>query len=138
MNGTRGIVRAIVYRGGDRPDHTDEMRRVPAVVLVECEGYASTPFFDVAQFPQRAKWVPYFPRNVKHEVDGGVARSQLALTLAWALTPWKAQGMTLNKVIVHLGVAASKPGVAFVAMTRVRHYDGLALDDSFPAVGVFQ
>ena len=138
MNGTRGVVRAIVYRSGDRPDHTDEMRRVPAVVLVECEGYASAPFFDAERFPERRKWVPYFPRNVKHEMDGGIARSQLALTLAWALTPWKAQGMTLNKVRVILGKAASKPGVAFVALTRAQHYDGLALDDSFPAMDVFQ
>ena len=71
-------------------------------------------------------------------MDGGIVRSQLALTLAWALTPWKAQGMTLNKVRVNLGKAASKPGVAFVALTRARHYDGLALDDSFPAMDVFQ
>ena len=46
--------------------------------------------------------------------------------------------MTLNKVRVNLRKAASKPGVAFVALTRARHYDGLALDDSFPAMDVFQ
>ncbi len=63
---------------------------------------------------------------------------QLAVTLAWALTPWKAQGMSLEQVTVKLGAAASKPGVAFVALTRARHPDGLALDDNFPVFSAFQ
>jgi len=138
MNGTRGIVRAIVYRDGNRPDHPDAMQRLPAVVLVECPSYASEPFFDIERFPERMKWIPFFPRDIKLESDGGVSRCQFALTLAWALTPWKAQGMTLDKVVVNLGKAASKPGVAFVALTRASHYYGLALDDTFPAKDVFQ
>ena len=138
MNGTRGVVRAIVYRNGDRPDHTDVRRQLPAVVLVECPSYAGAAFFDTAVFPERRRWIPFFPREIRLETDGGVARSQMALTLAWALTPWKAQGMTLDKVVVNLGSAASKPGVAFVALTRARHYDGLALDDTFPDMHTFQ
>ena len=138
MNGTRGVARAIVYRSGDRPDHTDVRRQLPAVVLVECASYAGESFFDKVAFPERRQWIPYFPRELRLETDGGIARSQFALTLAWALTPWKAQGMTLDKVVVNLGNAASKPGVAFVALTRARHYDGLALDETFPAMSVFQ
>jgi len=45
--------------------------------------------------------------------------------------------MTLEKVVVNLGKAASKPGVAFVALTRASHYYGLALDDTFPAKDMF-
>ena len=138
MNGTRGTVRAIVYRYGDRPDHADPQRRLPAVVLVECPSYAGEAFFDFEAFPERRQWIPFFPRDIKLELDGGTSRSQLALTLAWALTPWKAQGMSLEKVVVNLGKAASKPGVAFVALTRVRHPHGLALDDNFPAYATFQ
>ena len=138
MNGTRGIVRAIVYRNGNNPDHRDPMRRLPAVVLVECPSYEHDSFFDVNRFPDRRRWIPFFPREVKLETDGGIARSQLSLTLGWALTPWKAQGMSLDKVVVSLGKAASKPGVAFVALTRARHYDGLAIDDTFPAMHTFQ
>ena len=40
--------------------------------------------------------------------------------------------MTLDKAVVRLGRAASSPGVAFVALSRVRHPDALMLDDEFP------
>ena len=79
-----------------------------------------------------------FPRGVNAETETQVTRTQLPIVLAWALTPWKAQGMSLEKVIVKIGSAASKPGVAFVALTRARHPDGLALDDDFPVFSTFQ
>ena len=41
--------------------------------------------------------------------------------------------MTLDKVIVSLSHACAKPGVLFVALTRVRHPDNLLLEDDFPA-----
>ena len=82
--------------------------------------------------------MPFFPRIGSAENKEGMSRKQLAVTLAWALTPWKAQGMSLEQVTVKLGAAASKPGVAFVALTRARHPDGLALDDNFPVFSAFQ
>ena len=42
--------------------------------------------------------------------------------------------MTLKKAVVKIGVSASKPGVAFVALSRVGHPDDLMLDDDFPAL----
>ena len=48
------------------------------------------------------------------------------------MTPWKAQGMTLDRAVVRLTRAAASPGVAFVALSRVRHPDHLMLEDSFP------
>ena len=63
-----------------------------------------------------------------------ISRTQFPLVLGWALTPWKAQGMTLDKVIVKLGASVSEPGVLFVALSRVRHPNDLMLDDDFPAL----
>ena len=63
-----------------------------------------------------------------------ISRTQFPLVLGWALTPWKAQGMTLDKVIVKLGASVGEPGVLFVALSRVRHPDDLMLDDEFPAL----
>ena len=41
--------------------------------------------------------------------------------------------MTLVKAVVKLGkMAAAKPGVLFVAMTRCRHPDHVMLEDDFP------
>ena len=132
------MIRAIVHRRGSRPDHDDPQRRVPDVLLVDCPGYAGEPFFDVVRFPNRKQWVPIFPRRAAREDDSSLARTQLPVILAWALTPWKAQGMSLDKVMAQLGKAASRPGVAFVALTCVRRPDGLALDDDFPVFSVFQ
>ena len=40
--------------------------------------------------------------------------------------------MTLEKAVIQIGTAAAKPGVAFVALSRVRHPDHLMLEDTFP------
>ena len=141
INGTRGTIRAIVYRHGNRPDHASPACRMPSVVIVECASFVGRPpplFFFFLDEPERAKWVPFFPREVKYENDNTISRTQVSFVLAWALTPWKAQGMSLDKVVVKLGKAAARPGVAFVALTRARHPDGLALDDSFPSMSTFQ
>ena len=45
MNGTRGVIRAIVYRKGGRPDHVIPHQRLPAVILVEFPEYSGEPFF---------------------------------------------------------------------------------------------
>ena len=54
-------------------------------------------------------------------MEENVIRGQYPLTLAWALTHWKAQGMTLDRVRVLLSDrTAGVPGIAF-ALTRARH-----------------
>jgi len=41
--------------------------------------------------------------------------------------------MTLDKVTVSLSHACVKPGVLFMALTRVRHPDNLLVEDVFPS-----
>lgn len=52
---------------------------------------------------------------------------QFPLRLAWALTIHKAQGLTLDKVYVDLGRGAFAHGQTYVALSRCRAFDGLAL-----------
>lgn len=68
--------------------------------------------------------------------------TQIPLTLAWAVTIHKAQGLSFDDVRVDMGRAAFAPGQAYVALSRARTLDGLSLarplteDDFFvdPAV----
>jgi hypothetical protein len=64
-------------------------------------------------------------------IDGFVSRAQMfqISTLFFLMT---ITGMTLDRVVVRLTKSASSPGVAFVALSRVRHPDHLMLDGSFP------
>ena len=81
----------------------------------------------------RRNWVPIFRQLVASTVEEQVAREQFPLTLAWALTHWKAQGMTLDKVRVHLSSrTAAVPGIGFVAITRVRHPWDLVFEEDLP------
>ena len=61
--------------------------------------------------------------------DAAITREQFPLTLAWALTHWKAQGMTLRRVRVCMrSAAAAIAGVGYVAITRVKHIEHLLFD----------
>ena len=67
------------------------------------------------------------PIKVKERYeDATIARVQVPLRLAWALTVHKSQGMTLKKAVVDVqGAFAS--GQAYTALSRLESLDGLRL-----------
>ena len=131
MNGSQCTLKHSLYAPGTHPNHHDPTQRLPACIILDFPKYTGPPFFPE---PERKTWVPIFPRTVYDADNRSISRTQFPLVLGWALTPWKAQGMTLDKVIVKLGAAVREPGVLFVALSRVRHPDDLMLDDDFPAM----
>ncbi len=85
------------------------------------------------------KCVPIFRQEFPALSDEDVIRKQFPLTLAWALTHWKAQGMTLARARVALSKKTAKqPGIGFVAVTRVRHVRDLIFENDLPEWDEFQ
>ena len=100
------------------------------------QGWARSYFPDE---PEKRRWIPIYRETAYSVVEQDVARKQFPLTLAWALTHWKAQGMTLNRVRISLGsVGASTPGLGYVAVTRVKHYRDVVFETDLPPYEVFQ
>ena len=60
------------------------------------------------------------------------SRLQIPLKLSWAITIHKAQGLTLNKVVVDVGKKEFSSGLTYVACSRVRHLKDLLFKAPFP------
>ena len=66
-------------------------------------------------------------------MQGGSAcsRLQIPLKLAWAITIHKAQGLTLDKVVIDIGKKEFSAGLMFVACSHVRHLSDITFDPPF-------
>lgn len=62
-----------------------------------------------------------------HVGDLIVTRDQIPLTLAWATTIHKSQGLTLDYALCNIGSEIFTEGQSYVALSRVRSIDGLLL-----------
>ena len=95
-------------------------------------------FFEDVDGEDRSRWVPIFHAEGESKVDKNVTRLQFPLVLAWALTHWKAQGMSLKRARVSMGsTVAGTVGVGLVALTRVGHPWHVALETDLPAYEAF-
>ena len=118
VNGAMGTVVTICYQQ-DGPPH------LPVAVMIHFDTYSGPTFQDntVSIVPQHRNWL-----------QGGLAcsRLQLPLKLAWALTIHKAQGLPLDKAVVHIGKKEFCIGLTFVACSRVRRLSDLLFLDYKP------
>ena len=118
VNGAMGVVEAICYINGSPPD-------LPVAVMIRFDTYSGPclPDGTVPIAPIRRTWS-----------NAGVqcSRLQLPLKLAWAITIHKAQGLTLNKVVIDVGKKEFCAGLTFVACSRVRSLSDLLFNPPFP------
>jgi len=164
MNGALGHVRGFVWPKGGDPNAADPRKQAADCVVVEFDDVdlgmeetgeagedgrkklAPRTFFpglvlgpDKNGKERSLKCVPIFRHTVGASSDESVSRRQFPLTLAWALTHWKAQGMTLSRARIRLSsTTARQPGIGFVAVSRVKHVRHLIFEEDLPAWDIFQ
>lgn len=60
------------------------------------------------------------------------SRTQFPVTLAWAVTIHKSQGLTMDRVVVDIGAKKGQTtGLTYVALTRVKSFDGIVFSATF-------
>lgn len=117
VNGCVGVVVDIVYCDSIDPEKA-------AFILVKFENYYG-PTLDNGCVPITRV---IFSWSTNHHY---CTRFQFPLTLAYAITVHKSQGLTLWKVVLHFDSHEFMAGVFYVALSRVRSKDDLMICGSF-------
>ena len=107
VNGSCGVVDDIIKPEDDR---------IARVVMVNFPGYRGP-----SLSPSRPNVVPV--TQIRATNSNG-----FPLSLAWAITIHKSQGMTLDRVTVDLGRNEFASGLTFVALSRARTFGGLRVE----------
>lgn len=116
-NGSTGTVVDIIYETNHRPP------ALPIAIVVKFDKYSGPSMTNMpCCVPIPPITATAYIGNTVHE------RQQLPLTLAWALTIHKSQGMTLDKAWIDIGKKESTLGVTYVGISRVRNMSSLVIE----------
>ena len=115
VNGARGVVTGFVWKNGIPPKQNESI--VPEAILVK--------FFNSGMTDP----VPIKPVVAEFYGKYGslLLRKQFPLILSWAATIHKVQGLTLQHVVIDIGPEIFTPGMSYVALSRVKNLQGLAI-----------
>ena len=121
VNGALGYVTDIFYEEGRRPP------ALPKVIIfvVKFDNYFGTTYADesFSILPVETRWT---------DVGIECTRRQFPLNLAYAITIHKSQGLTLDRAVIDIGNSEISAGLSYVAFSRVRSLEDLAIPNAFP------
>ena len=123
VNGAMGTVRDIVWTCG-----SDWLSEPPLAVLVAFDNYDGP----AIEHAGTEKIVPVF-RSRREFFRGGttLARKQFPLTVSYAVTIHKAQGMTVDRAVLNLAEPDFALGLSYVALSRVKTLRGVMFEETF-------
>ncbi len=147
VNGSTGHVIGFIYKEGQKaPD-------LPYSIIIHFDDYKGLPFFssigckqyrNISEDPEiveyvlisppdiKDKWVPILVSEFKWgesvNDDANHSRKQFPICLAWALTVWKSQGMTIKGLVKFLlGEREKEHGLTYVGMSRVLTHEQISI-----------
>lgn len=125
VNGSMGTLYDFVW-----PESTDPLHMgVPSALLVHFDNYDS-PALCTANDGRRL--VPVFrSRREFFYSSATCAREQFPVTVAYAITVHKSQGLTVTRAVLNIADREFNAGLRYVAVSRVKSLDGLLFDRPF-------
>src|SRR5213595_3558596 len=124
VNGSRGVVHDIVW-----PAQADVYKELPKALLVKFDAYSGPGFIDDVD---GRPVVPIFPVRRDFERAGiTCSRQQLPVSLSYAITIHKSQGLTLDCAVLDLSETEFAAGQTYVAISRVKKLSGLLFETPF-------
>ena len=134
VNGALGTVRDIAWAAG-----ANWREEAPSVIAVEFDSYEGPAMcpegFSIDGAPEGINYanvVPIF-QSVRDFPKGRISctRTQFPLTIAYAITVHKSQGMTVARAVLDISAQDFQPGLSYVAVSRVKTLKGLLFDVPF-------
>ena len=119
VNGAIGTVEKIIFRKGDKPPED-----MPEVIMVRFPDYKG-PTLENGCVP-----IPLISKSWKDK-NTVITRTQFPLVVCFALTAHKTQGLTLDDAVVCFDRKDSALGQTYVACSRVRTVNDLAIFGKF-------
>jgi len=125
VNGSIGVVRGFTWnRLKRKPDKVGEL---PTSVEVYFDDDKIKKFHKDGVFSIKPQTVTYTGNNMVE-----ITRQMLPLAVCYAVTVHKIQGETLSSAVIDLGPKLFQNGQAYVALSRVKRFDGLGITNIFP------
>jgi ATP-dependent DNA helicase PIF1 len=123
VNGALGTIKGFHWQEG-----TDIERSVPTI-LIAFDNYDGPLLED---FEGGICAVPVAPSKREFTINNiACTRIQVPLTIAWAITVHKAQGITADKIVTNIVEKDHVIGLTYVAVSRVKKLTGLLFEEPF-------
>jgi ATP-dependent DNA helicase PIF1 len=123
VNGALGTVKGFHWQEG-----ADIERSIPTI-LVTFDNYDGPLLED---FEGGICAVPIAPSKREFTINNvACTRIQVPLTIAWAITIHKAQGITADKIVTNIVEKDHVIGLTYVAVSRVKKLTGLLFEEPF-------